>query len=407
MTDLSRLLDVRFGLHSANDFLTMPGSLSAVQLVSGGESLMPRANTPIDRNDISAIDGRGFVHLIGPLDLADVSIGMEFKGVNANTGGAVADWSAKMEQANLLTSLFGAAGVATVGAAPTIAASGHGSAVLEVVGTTVVNGDFILFPTTTGTQMRQVVSGGTTTTLTLDRAYTGTPTTGATVIRGARWTLAQTLRNHLHGAFRAETGRQMSEFLGCAPVSATIGIPEGGKLTFGSTWSPTSGTMAQAPASPAFAAPTAGSPIVGLNTQLWIGGEQFVVRDASIAIATGNEPRVTSSSPHGRLGGIAGEKRGNGVVITGSLYFGDSSARGEVQRDTGTETLRTMLDAAASGNVESAARDVLLTVGAAAGRSLALRLNDADLVASVAPNGQPVMVSFTATATQNATLAVF
>ena len=115
---------VQMGLHAdVNDFTTAPSTYRRIQVTGGAESLMPRRLLEISRNDIASLDGRGFVHLYGPLDLANFAPVTEFKGVNDNTGAAVAaaSWAAKMEQADLLTSVFGSLPVATASAAPSTA----------------------------------------------------------------------------------------------------------------------------------------------------------------------------------------------------------------------------------------------------------------------------------------------
>lgn len=89
---LLRLLDVQVGLHTdANDFTSTPGALRRIQMMGGAESMMARAQTPLSRNDMQSRDGRGFAHLYGPSMLdPPLAPQTEFKGVNGNTGAALA-----------------------------------------------------------------------------------------------------------------------------------------------------------------------------------------------------------------------------------------------------------------------------------------------------------------------------
>jgi hypothetical protein len=122
-------------------------------------------------------------------------------------------------------------------------------------------------------------------------------------------------------------------------------------------------------------------------------------------VATGNEPRTSPSSENGRLGGIAADKRG-GFTLTASIR-NEPQARGGIERNTGTETLRTILGDVLGAGVVSAERDVLLVIGRAAGNAMAVRLPNAAVSASMAAVGSVAGVSFTATATRNASLGLF
>jgi hypothetical protein len=409
MTALLRQLDVQAGLHaSENDFTTTPGTLRRLQIIGGGESLMPRRLMEISRNDITALDGRGFSHLYGPVDVEGPCAPVtEFKGVDSNTGAAVAaaSWAPKMEQADLLTSFFGALPVATTSAAPTVAAGGHSTTTLVTVGTALLPGEFVLFPTSAGNVIRQVVSNATFT-ATLDRAYSGTPTTGGTVIRAARWVWDPSLRNPTHIGINAEIhAGWLAKFTGCAPSQWALAIPTAGKLT--STWTmmPTGVDGLEAPVAPTVTFATAGVPIVGLNTELWIGSESLRADNLAVSLNNGVDMRTTPTGPNGRYGGIAAEKRG-AFQITFSVRS-ELQARGGVERNTGTETLRTLLGVAGGSGVVSSTRDVLLHVGRSAGAAMALRMPTADVQATIATVGTAVGINVTVTATTTASLGVF
>lgn len=406
MSSPTRLLDFQFGLHgNLNDFTTAPSTYRRIQLVGGGESLMPRELVAIDRNDIAALDGRGFAHINGPLNVDDIAPVTEFKGVNSNTGTAVTatGWLDKMEQGELMTSLFGSLPIATL-LAPTVAASGHTSTTLTFATATPVVGELILFPTNLGPRIRQVssVAG---LIATFERPYTGTPTSAQPIIRAARWEWSPALPNHLHGGCLAESPDVLASFLGCAPVSWALAMPTGGKLM--ATWgfAPTDVDGFLAPLSPATTYPAAGAPIIALNSELFIGSERFFVDDLTLNYTTGNEPRTTPSSENGRMGGIAAQKRA-GFTMTGVIR-NELAARGGVQRDTGTETLRTLLGDVAGPGAVAAERDVLLTIGRTAGAAMAVRMPNAQLFTTMAAVGSVVGVAFTATATRSASVGIF
>lgn len=408
MSSLHRLMDIQVGLHAdAADFLTVPGTFRRIRLVGGGEGFLPPPNTPISRNDVAALNGQGFTHQRGPIDLASKSPVTKFRGVHDNDGAAVAaaDWAAKMEQADLLTSLFGSLPIATASAAPTVATSGHTTTTVVFVGTAPVAGQMFLFQTSSGPRIRQVVSVASLT-ATVDRAYSGTPTTGSTIIRAARWLWDPSVRNHIHTGWRTEDSEQQSDFLGCAPESLALDIPPGGQLR--ATWgiSPTDVTRAGAKLSPTVTYPTSGDPIMGINATFHLGSLAFNVHGVSLNVTTGNAPRATNNGPNGVLGGVGEEKRG-GFVLGFSLRVGASAARGELSRNTGAETLRTALGVADGAQAISAERDGLLTVGLAAGGAMAIRIPTGDLQASLAADGGHTVAACTLTATDTASLGVF
>jgi len=408
MSALLRQIDVQMGLHAdANDFTAAPSTFRRIQVTGGADSLMPRRLAEISRNDIASLDGRGFVHLYGPLDLADFAPVTEFKGVNSNTGAAVAaaDWAAKMEQADLLTSLFGSLPVATTSAAPTVNATGHSTTTLTTSGTAPVVGEFFLFQTSVAPVVRQVASvvGNI---ATFDRAYAGTPTTGSTIIRAARWVWGPSVRNHIHMGAKVEVvGSMLATFLGLAPVSCAIAVPTGGKLSATWAFSPSDVDGFAAAVAPTPTPPTAGTPIVGLNAVVMIGAERFFAENLAISIGTGNEPRTTPASENGVAGGIQAEKRGKGLQVTFSVR-NETNSRGGVERNTGTETIRTLFGDALGAGSLSTARDALVVIGRSAGAALALRIPTADLQASIATVGGTQAVAVTLSATDTASFGV-
>lgn len=404
---MMRLLDFQVGLHAdVNDFSTSPAAYKRVQLIGGGETLLPPPLMKIGRNEIAALDGRGFVGLYGPLDLVDAAPVTEWKGVNDNTGGAVtaSGWLAKLEQGELMTSMMGSLPTATVGAAPTIAASGHTTTTLTFVGTAPVVGGLYLFQTTLGPRIRAVASiAGLV--ATMAHPYTGTPTASSTIIRACQWEWAPGLVYHTHLGIKAETPDALVEFLGCAPLSLGLSVPTGGKLS--ATWGflPTDATGPIAPVSPTTTFPPSGAPIIGINAEVWVGGQSFAADNIAIAYATGNDRRGTPTSKNGRLGGIAAAK-GGALTITMSVR-NELAARGGVQRDTGNETLRTLLGDTLGAGALSAERDVLVVIGRAVGAATVIRFANADVNLKMAAVGAMVGGSITCTATRNASIGLF
>ena len=404
---LMRLMDLQVGLHTdVNDFTSTPGTLRRIQLMGGADSLLARPQMALNRNDMASRDGRGFLDLYGPIGLDPCSPSTEFKGVSANTGAAVTatGWLDKLEQGELLVSMLGADFVATASAAPTVAAAGHTTTTLVCVGTAPVAGQAVLFQTSAGPVVRFVISVATLT-ATLDRAYSGTPTNASTVIRGAVIPWSPSVVNHRHLYFKAEMPDALVEFFGASPVSWGLTIPNGGKLQSAWVFAPSNVVGPAAPVSPTPTPAAAGTPAVGINTELWIGSERFLVDDLSVAYANGNEDRGSPGTPAGKLGGLAGEKRG--AFTISATVRNETRSREGVQRATGTENLTTLLGTASGSGVLSTSRDVLLVVGRAAGAAIALRMPDANVTGAMAQLGTHLSAAVTLTATQTASLAVF
>lgn len=398
MSNLHRLMDVQFGLHAdAANFLTMPGSLRRLMVKGGGESLLPPGMGFQDRNDIASLAGRGFPDQLGPLALQQLAPVIEWKGVNDNSGAAVASaaaWYAKMEQGEIVTSILGGEPAATSSAAPTVNSTGHNASAgeLGVSGTALVAGQIILFPTSGGNRVRQVVSFGTGVAV-LDRPYTGTPTTSGTIIRAAVWTWNPSVRNHVHGAFRVEDAEQMTEFVGCAPESLALALSPGQKVMATCSFMPTTAAPAGAKLSPSVTYPAAGSPCLAVNGEFMIGSETFVpTGDVSLTVNTGNEMRETASGPDGTLGGVQAEKRGN-VTLALTLRSGASASRGEVQRDAGTESLRELLGLVQGRQEIRTTRDVAYLIGRSPGAATYIRMPDANVRATVGVDGTATAIA--------------
>ena len=380
MTDVARLSTLRYGLHTNAFTFTGTPTLVPLRLTDDGASFLPRNRAPLAR-PLRSLSGRRYSHVRGVQDLADISVATEMRGVNANTGAAVTDWEAKMEQGYMLASLFGAVAPATTGVAPTVAASGHtpASGIVAVVGTTTANGQVIAFASSAGLQVGRIASGGGTTTLTLDHPYSGTPTTSATVFRNAVYTVADAVTHHVHAMFAAEGEDWRRDYFGCMPMSMSLALPNAGLVGMTSVFSPSSFTHL-AEANPAHAEPTSGNPIVVDACRMWFAGLDVIARDLTISYSAATTPRVASTRTNGRVGGVSSTGDGKTFTVEFSVYLGDGNLAGEVRDSTGSPTLNDIIgDSDAAGDV-SVTRKLSLQVGTEIGAVMYAYLPEADCV---------------------------
>jgi hypothetical protein len=400
MTDITRLQTLRYALHtSATTFSGTPGTLVPLQITDEGSSFLPRQRTPIDRS-LRSLSGRRYPHIRGVQDVGDITVATEFKGVNANSGGAVTDWEAKMEQGYLLASLFGAVAPATSSTASTVDTTGHTPAtgVLQVVsGANYAVGQVIAFATSAGLQIGRIEIKATNV-LTLQHPYTGTPTSGATVFRLAVYSVSDSVTSHVHAFFAAEGEDWRRDYFGCAPMSMNIGIPNAGMVTMSSTWSPT--TWADvAEADPAYADPTAGNPLVNDGAYFRLDGVEYLLRNASITYNCATAIRETSSKTNGKLGGVCGTGDGKSFMIEGELYISNAATLGEIQDNAGTPSLVNLLGSDVNAGQVSTAREVALQVGTEIGGCAYALLPTADFRATVQTSGAFPVVKFQAIGT--------
>lgn len=327
VNSLSRILSVRHALHTdANDITSTPFTLYPLQITDVGASMFPRERTSIPRN-VRTTDGRRIAPVLGAQDVANVSLATEWKGANSNTGGAVSDWEAKLEQGYLLKSLFGAAAAATSSAATTVDSSGHtpASGVLgSVDGTNITVGQVIAFGSSSGLQVGRVASKATNA-ITLQHPYAGTPTTGATIYRLGVYTQDDDLTAHIPVMISAEADNWRRDYFGCHVESLELAVPNSGKVD--ATWSLVPSTWADvAAADPSFAAPTAGSPMVNDGVRLYLANTLRHVRDVKVMIESGVVTREVASAPNGRLGAAHAGGDGKRIVIEGSFYLDTDGA---------------------------------------------------------------------------------
>jgi hypothetical protein len=399
MTDVSRFLEVQFGLHaSVSDFSTTSGT--ATNILCTSAAVLPRARGVIER-PLHSPDGRKFPRIHGAKDIGAINVGMEFRGMSNSSGGAVTTYNV-MEQARMLDSLFGATVANISGAATTVTGGTPGSGTLTVTsGTNIADGDMVLFRvgTSPGTVvMREVASGGGTGTLTFDRAYTGTPLNGATVYRAARWNMTTSTTHHTHGFFKAEGESWARVYAGCFGESMTLTIPDAGPVAFDSVWMPTDWSDT-AEDTLVYTAPTAGQPTVSSGCDFRIAGTALFLKSAKITMTNGGIVRGTVTGPNGAQGHVAGNKM---AMIEGELYIGDgtSPSSGELTDDGTTPSLDSILGSDDDVGDGVTQRDISLAVGGAENAAFYVRIPSADIRPNgVVDSGGLTVLRFTAVAT--------
>lgn len=381
MTDVSRLSTLRYGLHSNAFTFTGTPTLVPLRLTDDGASFLPRNRAPLMRN-LRSLSGRRYAHARGVQDVADITVNTEFRGVNSNTGGAVTDWEAKMEQGYLLASLFGAVAPATTGAATTATTAGSSGATGTLVvasGSGISNGQVVAFATTTGLQIARVESGGGTTTLTLSHPFEGTVSNGGTVFRLAVYSVSDSVTHHVHSMFAAEGEDWRRDYFGCAPMSMALALPNAGLVGMTSVFSPTSFSDV-AEANPAHAEPTSGSPIVVDACKMWFAGLDVIARDISINYSCATTPRTASTRTNGKVGGVSGTGDGKTFTLEFSVYVGDGNLSGELTDGSTTPSLNALLGDSDSAGDIATTRKVSLQVGTEIGACMYAYMPEADCV---------------------------
>jgi hypothetical protein len=343
--------------------------------------------------------GRRYSHARGSQDVADITLATEFRGVDANSGGAVTAWEAKMEQGLLLQSMFGAVAPATVGVASTVDTTGHSAigGVLQVVsGTNYSVGQVIAFSSTTGLQMGRIAIKATNV-LTLDHPYTGTPSPGATVFRMAVYTVADAVTHHVHAFLTGEGESWRRDYFGCAPMSMALSLASGQIVGMSSVFSPTSWADV-AEADPAHAEPTAGSPIVADRVRLMIDGVEYFASNLSINYSNATQIRdVDTIGGNGRLGGVCGAGDGKSFTVEGEVLIGATSPA--LTGELADSAMVPLLGSDVNAGAVSTVREVALMVGSDVGAIMYALLPTADFVASTAIVNGLSRMKFTAVGT--------
>jgi hypothetical protein len=358
MTDLNRSSHVLFGLHTnTTTFSGTPSTMRSKELVANA-NILPRDRNRVER-DLIRGDNDNYAALVGTKDLDPLTLPMLARGLSGNTGGAITSATA-CELADLFDSIFGAA-TDPAGAATTITGDTGSSGSLTVTsGTNVANGVGVLFEDGNGAYVaREVVSGGGTGTLTLDRDHTdGAPGSDDVLYRSAYWLVSPSTTMHTHAGIRVIGSNHERLYVGCVGT-CQIEIREGEPVAVNTTWTPTD--WSDAAVGTSFSAPTAGETIMGVNGALYVGeSTKLILKNATIDFGYTIVPRSTINGSNGVHGYLVTRKQ---PVITGSFYFGSSGLSfGEV---TDTEGSATDFDFNKLIALENATRTMMIRVPAA------------------------------------------
>jgi hypothetical protein len=325
---LSRILTVQVGQHgSASDFTATPAT--RVFLEPETADVMPRDRARIERN-LRREDNANYAETLGVKSLDAIAIGGPFRGVATNDGAALNPLT-ETEWGHMMATIAGAAPTTPSGAATTVTGDTGGSSTLTVAdGTNVPNGSAVLFDTTVSStsvkHAREVVSGGGTGTLVLDRDWTdGAPGSDAVLYRGLTYSFTPATSKHTHAMIRAEAADWCRDYLGCMS-SLTLTVNEGQPVMYSTSWMPTTWTDTAEPDA-AFVAPTAGDYVMGINSSLWVGDDKYLLKSCEIDFGHTIVPRSTINGSDGVHGYIVTAKN---PVIKGRLYFDPGTGSGGV-----------------------------------------------------------------------------
>ena len=371
MSDLTRKRVWTFGKHTGTqDFSATPGVLRQKMPLNAPVMLSPRRNT-IARTAIRN-DGKRVVPHEGVLPMGSMAFEFPLTGLSGNTGAAITSATTN-EIADLLDVCLGAA--TDPANAVTTATGGTGATpnLTVTAGTDIPNGMVVGFATDEGNFIvRQVVSGGGTGTLVLDRTYTGTVTTSANVYRSSRWVVNPATFELAHGFWRGEADNRMREYMGCMG-KVSLNLPVGDRATASFEFMATD-IDDEAEANPSFTVPTTGSAVVTTANQFWIGSEAFMAIDLSVDFGGSVVARRAHSGPHG-IQGYTVQRGGDNPlpVIRGKLYAGTNTTLGEVRDSTGTFRANYAQGYDKTAGEASTSWDVALQAGGIAGGIAYLR----------------------------------
>lgn len=395
MADSKALEVLRYGVHSGvNDFTSTPGSLIFLEPlntldVSGlRQGKLERQTLRRDNEKNARING---------MKEAGISYSLIGRGMASNDGTKPA--ATDCELATIFDVAFGAAGTysADGSSATTI------SALNETTPSFTVGADGSDFPGGSGV-MAAVGTGGTefvarevvsvaSQVLTLDRGgWTGS-TTGGTVYGAGSWYVDADNHSVTHAYHLVEGENYRRDLFGCMVSTLTLRIPgNGGYVTADLAWQACDYDDV-AEANTSFSAPSAGSPIVALDSPCWIGDggttyaddTPFFVNELTATVTNTLQPRSTPSASNGIAGFHVVERR---VTLAGSIYFGGltgDAADGLINlMDTDGQTL-----------------DFAVQVGRGPGKTMYLRCPNVDFDAQLGSINGMNAITFTGHATRS------
>lgn len=386
MSNITSLSLLRYGKHTSNTQLESDASVSYGFCEHEGDIAIKQGPRKLERN-LRRGDNEKYARVVGPRDVPTLGFSTQLRGLNANSGGAVTT-AKQTELGPLLDVIMGANG--TGGTGSTASASGHSSTTLAVASAaSIVAGNAVLFEDTSdGWIAREVVSKSSNT-LTLDRAYTGTPVSSGVVYCGVSWYPDQDAPNHVHLAADVENiGLDRVKMFG-GMGSVVVDFPANGGLAM-CAWSFdfSHDDDDESPASPTFSAPTVGTTIPCIDGTFWVGASELLMRDAKLNIT----PAKAQKQHYAALNGFAGYVvTAIDVTLTGTLLMGALTSEA-------TQTTRRTLQGAST-------QDIAFQLGRGPGASIYVRLPAADFdCAKASVDGQDAL-TFTAMATRSANQA--
>lgn len=397
MSDLARMLSVVFAKQSSATVFDAASIGTAFSLEPESCEVMPRDTVRLERNLVRG-DNQEYASVIGPKALDPIAMTLLMRGVSGNTGTSAFASATTTEIGQLLDCIIaaavdpsGAGSTATAGATPNLTMTS---------GANYANGDGVLFATSTGTWAREIVSGGGTSTLVLDRAYTGTVSNPTTILRGAHWLLTPATSMKTHGFIRAKGEHWERSYAGCMS-SLDLDFSEGQVVKASMSWQPTDWT--DTTVGTAFSAPTAGSHIVNIGATFMIGDTAFLLKGAKLTLGYTISPRTTVVGPNGIQGYVVTREQ---PVLTGSLYVGSNSSFGEINDSSGTPRINSLTQTtndsgtAITAGTAAATYDISLQVGTAGSQAMYLRMPAAEFSGKVAQDNGVEVINFSAKATR-------
>lgn len=327
---ITRMTSVQFAKHSDASSYGASAIGSLYFLEPFEADVYPRDRVRLERR-LNRPSNHPLAEVLGPKSLDALAISLYVRGFSANTGGAL-DAQTETEAGQVLDVISGGTSTDPSGTATTTTGGTGSSGTLTVTsGTNIANGVGVLFQTDGDPVVREVVSGGGTGTLTLDRDFSGTVTNGGVLARSAYWTFDPAVSRHTHGFIRAEGEDWRRDYAGCLS-GGTISVAEGERAVLSTSWLPT--TWADnAEANPSFTAPTAGAYVMGVNCGLWIGDDKLLIKNAELDFGHTIVARATANGSDGVFGYVVTEKM---PVLRCRAYHGTTGLTfGEIADSTG------------------------------------------------------------------------
>lgn len=385
---------VQFAKQSTTDFVTIG---TPIFLETEACDVEPRDTTRLERN-LYRGDNQEFSSVVGPKALDPIAMTLLLRGVSGNTGTTAFASATTTEIGQLLDCILGAA-VDPSGTGSTATADSTPDLTMTS-GTNYADGDGVLFATDTGTWAREIVSGGGTSTLTLDRAFTGNVTNPTTILRGAHWSVSNSSSMHTHAAIRGYGELWERTYVGCMS-NLELDFTEGQIVKAMMSWIPTD--WSDTTVATSFSAPTAGSHIVNIGGTFNIGDSVFLLKGAKLNLGMTIVPRTTVGGPNGVQGYMVTRVQ---PTLTGTFYVGSNSSFGEINDSTGTPRLNSLTQTAndsgtaITAGTAAATYDIALQVGTAGTQALYLRMPAAEFSGRVQQDNGLDVFNFTAKATR-------